>query len=159
MENNKIGNEILLLKGLPKLPFGTTRSEVEKLLGKPDDIDRYSDEDNYGAESWHYDELGISLVMEELEDWRITTITVSNEEFTLFGRPMIGIGKEDLGRLLADMNLGEMVEEDWSDSDTEDFSMFGFPDQYINLWLIDGELSEIQWGVKYDDNDEAIWPE
>lgn len=153
------GSEIIPGTGLPKLIFGTSREEILELLGQPDDVDRYSDEEDFSSETWHYDDLELSLVVEEVEDWRLTTFTVSSDVFTFEGMKLIGLSKEVLEEKLNALDQGEVVYEDWSDDDQEDFALLSIPDLNLNFWLLEGELTEIQWGVPYDEQDEVIWPE
>ncbi len=154
-----IGSQILLDRGLPQLPFGTLREDVLALLGQPDDVDRYSDEDDFASETWHYDDLELSLVIEEIEDWRLTTFTVSSANFTLNNTHLIGLTREELEEQIELLELGEVYFDDWSDEEEgENLTMLSLPDNNLNFWLFDGLLSEIQWGVPYNDDDEAIWP-
>jgi len=153
-----IGSQILPGKGLPQLFFGTSREDVLSLLGQPDDIDRYSDEEDFSSETWHYDDLELSLVVEEVEDWRVTTLTVSSDEFTLKGARFIGLSREMLEKKIGELELGESQYEDWSDDEQDNFELVSIPDQNLNFWLLDGIVSEIQWGVAYNEQDEADWP-
>lgn len=153
-----IGSQILPGKGLPQLFFGTSREDVLALLGQPDDIDRYSDEEDFSSETWHYDDLELSLVVEEVEDWRVTTLTVSSDEFTLKGARLIGMSRAMLEKKIAELELGESQYEDWSDDEQDNFELVSIPDQNLNFWLLDGIVSEIQWGVAYNEQDEADWP-
>lgn len=153
-----IGSQILPEKGLPQLAFGTPREDILSLLGQPDDIDRYSDEEDFASETWHYDDLELSLVVEEVEDWRLTTFTVSSDHFTLYNEKFIGISREELETQIERLELGETIYEDWSEGEGEDFALLSIPEKNLNFWLLEGEVSEIQWGVAYNDEDEAVWP-
>ena len=63
--------EIRIGKGLGTLTFGNTRQQVKAMLGEPTDIEKYSlsDTDDDSTESWHNDELDISLYFDEENDW------------------------------------------------------------------------------------------
>lgn len=154
------GNQILPKRGLSQLFFGTTRQQIRERLGEPDEIDVVTDSDGFTSESWHYDEWGVSVVIEEMEDWKLTTIAVSEEEFTLGELQIIGKSKEEAVKLLKTLNLGQFEEEDWTENnDEESMILLAFPEVWLNCWLSDGVVTEIQWGVPYNDDDEAIWPE
>jgi len=154
------GTQIIPTSGLSQLLFGTSRQEILERLGEPDEIDRQTDSDDFTSESWHYDEWGVSLVLEEVEDWRLTTIAVSEDVFTLGGIQIIGKTKAEAMDLLKTLNLGHFEEEDWTeDDDDESMILLTFPEVWLNCWLSDGVVTEIQWGVPYDDEDDAIWPE
>lgn len=154
------GTQILPKTGLSQLSFGTSRGEIRERLGEPDEIDRQTDSDDFTSESWHYDEWGVSLVVEEVEDWRLTTIAVSEDVFSLGEIQVIGKTKEAALNSLKTLNLGPFEEENWTEEDDdESMVLLTFPEVWLNCWLSDGVVTEIQWGVPYNDEDEAIWPE
>lgn len=152
------GIEILPLAGLASLKFGATRKELGDLLGDPNGVDRYADEDDFAAETWHYDDLEMSFVVEEVEDWKLTTITVSADHFSVAGANPIGWEKDQLLEWLKDADLGEFNLENWSDEEVEDFLLVSIAAKNLNFWLVGGVVTEIQWGVGYDNNDAVMWP-
>lgn len=147
---NTLINEIKPGFGLGSIEFGLTRDELKKLIGKPSETELYnlSDEEGDGSEAWHFDELEMSVSFEEFFDWQLVSIAVSGEEFTLNGEKLIGKDKATVLGILEDMNLGDIeVDED------AEIDMFSIPELNINFWFEEDELSEIQWGPLFSDDD------
>jgi len=153
--------EIIIGQGLGPIKFGMTREQVEALLGEPDevienvDIDEDLDDE---SEDWHYDELEISATFDILDGWRLSTLATSSEDATLNGRKLIGMERNQLLETLQDMGFENLVFEDWSDDESTDHQLVQCDDAAMNFWLDDGELNEIQWGVRYIDDETIDWP-
>jgi|SRR5690554_1182826 len=127
-------------QGIGKLHFGFKKTEVEKLLGEPDEVEPAEDEDN--LEYWHYDTMGMSLVFDAVENMRLTTIVSANDDTTLFGEEIIDMGRDRLIELLrkkGHKNLG--FTEDFVDGsrletvESEELVML--------FWLSDGKVIEV----------------
>lgn len=146
--------------GLGEIKFGMTRDQVKAVLGEPDDVDQYSDSDldDDASESWHYDELEMSLSFDEDADWKLVTIAVSSPNYEFNGKKLIGLGSDELMAELAKLSLGEFETDDWSSEEIPDHKLVSFPDAQMNFWLEDGELTEIQWGPLFLDEETIQWP-
>jgi hypothetical protein len=144
--------------GLGKLTFGLSRSEITAILGDPDDVDVYTDEEESTTESWHYDEIELSVSFEECEDWKMTAIAVSDPNFTLNDQKLIGLERDELIEKLKAMNLGEVSFEDWSSAEMPDHKLVSIDSLSLNFWLEFDELTEIQWGPLFNEDDEIVWP-
>lgn len=147
-------------EGLGIIKFGMTRAQVQALLGEPDDMDAYADPDlDYASESWHYDELEVSLTFDEDVDWKLVTIAVSSPDYELHNKKLIGLSTEALLEAVKDLELGEYETEDWSSEEVPDHKLISFPGPQLNFWLEDGELTEIQWGLLFSDEETVRWPD
>lgn len=146
--------------GLGDIEFGCTKEKLKYLLGEPTEKDIYNasgEEDGYMTESWHYDEQEFSVSFDEEDNWKLTTIS-SSSEVTLFkGKSLIGKSMDEVLELLADEDLGENELEDLSDEEVSQ-KLITFLASSLNLWFEDDELTEIQWGVLWSDEDTPIWP-
>lgn len=148
--------EIVPGKGLGELKFGMSRDEVLSVLGKPDDVDTYDDDEieDEGSESWHYDDLEISLSFDEEEDWVLTTIAVSNPSHTFMGHELIGLTKSELLAVLESLEINNLDIEDWSSEEVPNHLLISSNDLQVNFWLEDEIVSEIQWGAFVEDDDD-----
>ncbi len=145
--------EILPGTGLGDIRFGMTREEVSSILGDPSEIDMFSDDEpGNQVESWHYDEADVSFAFEEAEEWRLTTIAVSSEEYKVEDTALIGLSKEATFAQLEKMGIDHNFDED-SGQDLHFSNETG-----LNFWMDGDVLREIQWSVEIDDEDKVIWP-
>jgi len=152
------GNTINPGTGLGTLKFGMSRTEITAVLGEPDDVDVFTDEEESNTESWHYDEVELSVSFEEAENWKMTAIAVSDPNFTLNDQKLIGLEREALIEKLTSMNLGELSYEDWSSAEMPDHKLISIDALSLNFWMEFDELTEIQWGPLFGEDDEIIWP-
>lgn len=141
--------------GIAEIKFGMSKTEVEKILGKPDDKEQelYGEDEEAMLESWHYDEKDLSLGFDEDEDWKLITIAVSEESYTLKGKQVIGLSLEKMVDTLNSLGIDELeLEED------EEISVLYADDQSMKVWLEDKVVTEIQWGPLFKDEDTIAWP-
>ncbi|MCO6499275.1 MAG: hypothetical protein J5I47_02740 [Vicingus serpentipes] len=146
--------------GLGNIKFGCTRDELKKIIGEPSEIDTYNatgEEDGYLTESWHYDEDEFSVSFDEEDNWRLTTIAVSSPDFEFNGKKIIGLSVDETLSSLENENLGSNELEDLSDEHIN-HKLLSFVESSLNLWFENDQLSEIQWGVLWDDEDTPAWP-
>lgn len=140
--------------GLGDIKFGLNRNQVKDILGEPDEIDTFAyDEETQEdlTESWHYDEMEFSCSFDEAEDWKMVNMSVSSIIYTINGEPVIGLSKENLITLIENAQMGE-IEED------EENQVITALDSQINFWFDEEGVSEIQWSVNWDEDDNPIWP-
>ncbi len=146
--------------GLGDIKFGMLREDVKSLLGEPDEIESQShdDDDDDVTESWHYDDIEVSLSFEKAEDWRLCTIAVSNEDATLKGKEIIGLSKDELMETLKKVGITDLTTEDWSSADSPDYFSVTSEDQEIVFWIDSDEVMDVQWGPLFIDEDTISWP-
>lgn len=138
--------EIELGIGIDQLKFGMTPALVTDILGEADEKNSvsYSEEDpDYVSEEWHYDSIEMSLVFDMLDKMELTTISVSSEQYTLEGKQLIGLEREQVMRLIGEMDINpdweELVEND------SNAATITNEEEGVSLYFEDGLLSEIQW--------------
>ena len=144
--------EILPGTGLGELEFGMSREQVKALLGEPDETDFFeeAEEDEDASESWHYDELEISVSFDECDDWKLTTVAVSSARYTLFGKGVVGLSKPELISLLGENGIFDLEEEDWSEGEFEDSKLLTSEKLQVNFWMEGDFISEVQWGTPFE---------
>lgn len=155
-----MNKEIIPGTGLDELKFGLTRDEVKQQFGEPDEIEQYADEDTDEVlnEAWHYDDLELSISFDKDENWKMSTISVSDASFKIAGKEVIGLTKEELDAFISANDFGNGEMEEWSIDDEETQHVLTIEDKSINFWFNQGKVSEIQWGPLYDSEDNTIWP-
>jgi hypothetical protein len=157
-----VKKDIKLGKGLDKLKFGMTRDEVKAAIGEPNEVENYNplEEDEGESEAWHYDELELSASFDEEDDFRLTSLAVSSAEYLFEGVNLIGLSQEEVMQQVELMDLGEVELEAVAEDDSLQQSVGSIAEASLNLWFEDGQLSEIQWGPFWDEDEECyIWPD
>jgi len=141
--------------GIDQIKFGMLKADVEKVLGKPDEIDKelYGENEEAMLESWHYDELDLSLGFDEDEDWKLITVAVSDSKYTLKNKALVGLKISEIIDVLNEMGHDEIeLEED------EEISVLYLDDQSMKIWLENQIVTEVQWGPLFQDEDTIAWP-
>jgi hypothetical protein len=149
---------IILEEGLGLVKFGMTKDDLKKIAGQPDEIEEfsYSEEENDHAETWHYDNLEMSVAFEELNNWRLSSIAVSSPDYLLEGKKLIGLKEKEAIAVLDEMALGDIEVEDRPTLDNEEQRVLSIEEVNLNLWFEDGVVSEVQWGPVWVDEDENL---
>jgi hypothetical protein len=153
--------DIKIGHGLGDITFGDTKEKIKHLLGEPSEIDTFNasgEEEGYLTEAWHYDDREFSLSFDEEDNWRLTTISVSSNESKYNADNLIGKSMEEVMKIMDTNDLGENEMDDLSDEGV-DQKLVSFLRASLNLWFEDGDLSEIQWGVLWSNEDTPSWPE
>lgn len=156
-----VKKDIKLGMGLDKLKFGMTRDEVKAAIGEPNEVENYNplEEDEGESEAWHYDELELSASFDEEDDFRLTSLAVSSAEYLFEGVNLIGLSQEEVMQQVELMDLGDVELEAVAEDDSLQQSVGSIAEASLNLWFEDGQLSEIQWGPFWDEDEECyIWP-
>ncbi len=129
-------------------------------MGEPDEIDEYSfsGAEDDRSESWHYDEIDLSMSFDAEDDWRLITIAVSSDDYLLADKGLVGLSREDLLVVLKEVGLDDIKEENESTLDMPGHQLIAEHSKFINFWLEDGLVKEIQWSPLFDEDDEVKWP-
>lgn len=155
MKNIELG------KGIDNLQFGMSREQFKEIMGEPDEVEVMENEDlpEDTSEAWHYDEVELSASFDQMEDWRLTSLAVSSDEYTFEGIDLIGLSQQEVMDQIEMMDLGDISIEELSDEEGNSQQIATLLDVSLNLWFDNGILSEIQWGPYWDDEEEElIWP-
>lgn len=147
--------EIIPGKGYGDIKFGMSRADAEKILGKPTEIEKFDDED---MEFWHYDDEILSLTFDGTEDWRLSSMVAGNLGMTFLNSEVDDLTKHDLVNLLkfnGHKNIGFEKEE----IDGVGVETVEVDDLEIIFWFEGDELTEVQWGPFFADEDTISWPD
>jgi len=145
--------------GLGSLVFGNTREQVRALLGEPSEVERYalSEFEDDETEAWHYDELFLSLSFDQEHDWKLSSLAVSSDEYTLEGESLVGRKKDEILEEFRKRQWGEPVEDEEISREDPRNSLYHVEQGSLSLWFEDDEVTEVQIGPHVRD-EEVIWP-
>lgn len=150
MENKTIN----IGQGYGEVRFGMNRQEIQEILGEPTEIDTfsYSEEDGDLTDVWHYDELELSLSFDEIENWQLVSISISDTEATLNGEEFIGLNKKQLIERLKANDLDEIYEEEVETGEEEDDIqlLISVDEAAISFWFDGDTVNEIQFATEME---------
>jgi len=150
------GLEIIPLEGFGVLKFGANQSEIEGILGEPEEIEDLPGEaDESDAEVWNYWEDGHTVFFEKDYDGKCTCFETDNEESLLFGKKVFKMNEAEIISLMEKKGFKELETEDeeWGER------RVSFSDAVVDFYFEDDKLVSVSWGVFIDlDTDKAKWP-
>lgn len=145
--------------GVGVVKFGMFRKDVLELMGIPTEKEIEKDfETGDAVETWDYENYGIAFSFDEEEEWRLETITINSSIFELNKVNLVGKNIQEIQDFIEKENLGEMEIEDYSTPETPNHELIDVDEANMFFWFTNEVLTEVQFGVKWDDNDNAIWP-
>jgi hypothetical protein len=139
--------DIYVGKGIGQLTFGNTQEQVLSILGEPAEREKYSlsELDNDDTEAWHYDDLDLSLSFDEENDWRLSSIAISSDEFLLDGEPLVGKSRDEIDALFKSKDW--QPEEDAEvEKDDPACCLIHIDKAGMSFWLENNVVTEIQVG-------------
>lgn len=152
--------EIKVGVGVGDIKFGMLKTDVLSILGIPTEKEVEKDFDTGDAvETWEYENHGITFSFDEEEDWKLETITINSSKFELNGVGLIGKNIQEVQDFIEAQNLGEMEFEDYSTDEFPKHELIDVDAANLFFWFDHETLKEIQMGVQWDDDDNALWPE
>jgi len=89
----------------------------------------------------------------------LVSIAVSDPFFTLNGKSLIGLSKEEVLAFFTEKGIEISNEEDLSDDENPDLELLESEDLGFMIWFADGEAIEIQILPDVEEDGETIkWP-
>jgi len=150
--------EIVLGKGFDKIRLGMEKSEVEQLLGKPNDMEEHIYPEGGSSETYSYYEEGFDLTFESENESRLSYISVFKDDFHIDNKINIGQTKNELLQIIEKEGFSEPDIEDVGGDEYPGNELIFLKDENLNLWLSDNVLDEIQFGPFWEDDETPIWP-
>lgn len=152
--------EIKTGTGLGIIKFGMNRNEIRDLLGEPDEIEAfsYTESDSDLTESWHYDEMEVSLGFDEVDDWRLVTLSITSGFYEFHGQKIIGKSKDEILALLNSMQIKDLNVEGFSTPENTTHEVVASDSLSMNFWFDEGVLAEIQWSPFINEDETVKWP-
>ena len=140
-------------KGLGPLTFGSTQEQVLALLGEPAEREKYSlsELENDDTEAWHYDDLDLSRSFDEENEWRLSSIAISGEEYLLDGQSLIGKSKAEMIAFILEHGWDEPQEDEEVKQENSGNCLLHVDKASISLWFENDLLTEMQIGQSYSE--------
>jgi len=142
--------------GFGDLKFGMSEEEVVGLLGKPDEIEVQEMDDDESINIYYYDNIGISMSFDSMEEFRLVEFAFDDSRFVLENELFPGMTKELF--LKHAEELGDYDVDDLTGEDSDVTELYVFEDKNINVWIKDGVVDTIQIGPFWSDDENIKWP-
>ena len=145
--------------GLGHIKFGISREQIEVLLGEPDEVEETDLGEESLSETWHYDELEVSMSFDQDEDWKLVAISVSSDFYEFEGLKLIGLTTTDFLAQLQEIGVEDVELEDSMTEDKVLFEHYYSEDKAMSFWLEDGVVADVQWTIVFVDENTIDWPQ
>ncbi|WGD33692.1 hypothetical protein [Olleya sp. YS] len=147
--------------GVGELKFGVSKDQAKKILGEPDDFEKYSysNTEKDLTEIWYYKDLGLNISFDEEEDWRLCLITIESKTYLFENKIFIGQNKNETLSELKNLKIIDIEYEDMSTLENPTHELYSSDSLGINFWFDNNKLSEIQVSPLFKDNETINWPE
>ncbi len=142
---------ILPKVGFGNIKLGASRDAVEKLLRLPDEIELQAE-----LEVWRYDET-LELTFSAEVDYRLSCITVSNQNASLDGKAVIGLSEEALVEAFPFLTLDSDPEAPEAENNGKDYICL---ERELSVWLVDDKVINVSLFPAFDGSGEQpLWPD
>jgi hypothetical protein len=148
--------EIRPLEGFGALEFGSKPEDAVKFLGEPSEEEVLEDdEDLMDTLIQHFDESGITIYYDDLEDPVLTNFETDNPDVTLFGSKVFEMTEEQIIGIMKENGYEEFdIDEVDSDDEEDDADKWlSFDDALIDFLFQDGKVVNVNWGAYFEDED------
>ncbi len=141
--------------GFGELKFGSSKQEVEKYFGSPQETETLDiEEEDSDVEVWSYWDDGHAVYFEKEQNEVCTNFETDNEQATLFGENIIGKKQDAIVEL---MNKNGYTDFETEEDDPDELILF-YHDAHLQFVFESGEVVLVSWAVGMDDEGEVIWP-
>ena len=137
--------------GIYNLQFGMFRKNVLEILGNPDRI--MTDEYDENEQKLEWNKLKLRLTFQLDENDRLTYFVSKNPNLNYGGQKLIGIDTE----IVKNKIFAELVSE-WEIEEYDFFQILFHEPSWLTLHSEFGEISEIEMGVPFKNENEYDWP-
>jgi len=148
--------EIRPLEGFGALEFGSKPEDAVKFLGEPSEEEVLEDdEDLMDTLIQHFDESGITIYYDDLEDPVLTNFETDNPDVMLFGSKVFEMTEEQIIGIMKENGYEEYdIDEVESDDEEDDVDKWlSFDDALIDFLFQDGKVVNVNWGAYFEDED------
>lgn len=136
-------NEIILKEGFGELRFGMQINQVINLIGNPSEVEEIGEDLEMPATVLYYEEKGLSLFFENLDQEKLSCINIETEDILLFGKQIFGKTSKEIVELMRENKIFEqtMDKEEWGEE------RISYEEYAIDFFFLDDKLNSITLGL------------
>ena len=135
--------EIKPKKGFGELNFGIPSEKLISVLGDPEEVETFEDDDEFNTTILNYWEIGVSAFFEGVENSVLSCFETDIPDATLFGKKVFDMDESQIITLME--QEGYEVAETEADPSGE--RRISYDDALIDFFFHEGELIAVNWGV------------
>lgn len=137
--------------GVDNLIFGMRQSEIEQIMGKPDQT--MVDDDDEIQIMWIYNKQKIRLTFYANEDNKLGYIRTSNVDISFNNIKLLGLDINFvINKIFEDLN------GDWETDEYAFFSTYTNYEHWIVINVEYGVVESVELGLPFNDDDTYKWP-
>ncbi|MEN8226135.1 MAG: hypothetical protein ABFS05_12330 [Bacteroidota bacterium] len=139
----KLTAEIKPKEGFGELKFGHPSEHLIALLGKPEEVETFEDDDEFNTTILNYWEKGLSAFYEGVENSVLSCFETDIPEATLFGEKVFDLDEPQIVSLMQKhgFKVAETEEEPTGER------RISYDDALIDFFFDECELIAVNWGV------------
>ena len=141
--------EIKPKEGFGEIKFGEILDNVVSLLGEPQELDSFEEEEELNMLILHYWDLGFSIIFEGKAKQVVAGFETDHPEATFYGEKIIGMSEQDVISLMKGHGYQEF-ETDMEDGDKR----LSYDDLLLDFYLRDNKVIYVNWGALVTDDGE-----
>jgi hypothetical protein len=136
-------NEIILKEGFGELRFGMQINQVINLIGNPSEVEEIGEDLEMPATVLYYEEKGLSLFFENLDQEKLSCINIETEDILLFGKQIFGKTSKEIVELMRENKIIEqtMDKEEWGEE------RISYEEYAIDFFFLDDKLNSVTLGL------------
>ena len=136
-------NEIILKEGFGELRFGMQINQVINLIGNPSEVEEIGEDLEMPATVLYYEEKGLSLFFENLDQEKLSCINIETEDILLFGKQIFGKTSKEIVELMRENKIFEqtMDKEEWGEE------RISYEEYAIDFFFLDDKLNSVTLGL------------
>ena len=136
-------NEIILKKGFGDLLFGMQINQVISQIGNPSEVEEIGEDLEMPATVLYYEEKGLSLFFENLDQEKLSCINIETEDILLFGKQIFGKTSKEIVELMRENKIFEqtMDKEEWGEE------RISYEEYAIDFFFLDDKLNSVTLGL------------
>ena len=136
--------------GFGEITFGSTKDEIVKIVGKPEESEELSEDDEFYAVACNYWDEGYTLFFEGEDHAIFSCVETDNASSVLFGKQIFKLNEKDIVDLMKKNGFKELETE----VETWGEKRVSFEDALIDFYFDHDKLVSVNWGVVFDENEE-----
>jgi len=132
--------------GYGDIKFGMDMDKLAKIVGEPEEIISFDDDEELNIVILHYWEKGFSVFMDGITRQVVAGIEFDNPDSKLYGEKIIGKGEDEIIAFMKSNGHSD-YEIELEESDKR----YSFDDGMMDFFFVNGKLEYMNFGVLVDE--------